>query len=242
MPGVRRPAFLASLGRQALFFLLYGISGVVCAGIAGFIYLGWAVFMWITTMVWGPGSSLRKERLQGSLESLLVTQVSWFTLLFAPAVTQLLPAALQFLTVGLMLRLVFSVPIGLAETAAGVGVVLASIPVLFALGALVNVCVLRARDSNGINNGLRGLIGLLCGITYPVAVLPDWVQPISHAIPVTEVLDTLRSAVLGAAALSTIWSRSLVLLAAGVGIGVAAILLMRLTWSSIRRTGRLGQF
>jgi ABC-2 type transport system permease protein len=210
--------------------------------VAGFIYLGWAVFMWITTTIWGPGSSLRKERMQGSLETLFLTRVSRFTVLFAPSVTQLLPAALQFLAVGLMLRLVFGVPIGVAEIATGVAVVLASIPVLFALGALVNVCVMRVRDSNGINSALRGLIGLLCGITYPVAVLPGWVQPISNALPVTEVLDTLRSAVLNAAAFSAVWSRSLILLAAGLGTGLVAVVLMRLTWNSVKRSGRLGQF
>ena len=35
-----RPAFLASLGRHALLFLLYGAAALVCAGVAGFIYLG----------------------------------------------------------------------------------------------------------------------------------------------------------------------------------------------------------
>jgi len=210
--------------------------------VAGFIYLGWAVFMWITTTIWGPGSSLRKERMQGSLETLFLTRVSRFTVLFAPSVTQLVPAALQFVAVGLMLRLVFGVPIGAAEIATGVAVVLASIPVLSALGALINVCVLRVRDSNGINSALRGLIGLLCGITYPVAVLPGWVQPISNALPVTEVLDTLRSAVLSAAPLSAVWGRALTLLATGLAIGLVAIVLMRLTWASIKRTGRLGQF
>jgi ABC-2 type transport system permease protein len=210
--------------------------------VAGFIYLGWAVYMWITTMIWGPGSSLRKERMQGSLESLFLTPVSRFTLLFAPSTAQLVPAALQFTAVGLMLRLVFGVPIGPAQIAAGVAVVLASIPVLFALGALVGVCVMRVRDSNGINSAVRGLIGVLCGITYPIVVLPGWVQPISHALPITAVLDTLRAAVLNRTASADLWHRSVILLAAGVVIGAVASALLRLTLRSVRHTGRLGQF
>ena len=205
--------------------------------VAGFIYLGWAVYMWITTMIWGPGSSLRKERMQGSLESLFLTPVSRFTLLFAPATLQLVAAALEFTAVGVMLRVAFRVPIW-----AGVGIVLASIPVLFALGALVSVCVMRVRDSNGINSAIRGLIGVLCGITYPVAVLPGWVQPISRALPVTAVLDSLRSAVLNRAAFADLWRRTVILLVAGVVIGALASLLLRLTMRNVRRTGRLGQF
>jgi ABC-2 type transport system permease protein len=210
--------------------------------VAGFIYLGWAVYMWINTMIWGPGSSLRKERMQGSLESLFLTPVSRFTLLFAPSIVQLVAAALEFTAVGAMLRLAFHVPIGPAQIAVGVSVVLASIPVLFALSALVGICVMRVRDSNGINSALRGLIGVLCGITYPVAVLPGWVQPISRALPVTAVLDSLRSAVLNSVAFAGLWKRSVILLAAGVVIGAVASVLLRLTLRSVRHTGRLGQF
>lgn len=210
--------------------------------IAGFIYLGWAVYMWITTMVWGPGSSLRKERMQGSLESLFLTPVSRFTLLFAPPTAQLLPAALQFTAVGLMMRYVFGVPLGLAEIAGGVAVVCGSIPVLFALGALVNVSVMRMRDSNGLNSAIRGLIGVLCGISYPIAVLPDWVRPISHALPITEVIDSLRSAVLRDAAFGDTGQRVATMLAVGVGIGAVAVLLLHLTLRNARRTGRMGQF
>lgn len=212
------------------------------ASVPGFIYLGWAVYMWITTTVWGPGSTLRKERMQGSLESLFLTPVSRFTLLFAPSAAQLIPAAMEFTAVGLMLRLVFGVPLGPGQILAGLLVVAASVPVLFALGALVGVSVMRIRDSSGLNSALRGLIALLCGITYPIAVLPGWIQPIGHALPITTVLDTLRSAVLNRSALGEVGSRALLLLAIGALLSAAALALLRMTLRSVRRTGRLGQF
>jgi ABC-2 type transport system permease protein len=210
--------------------------------VAGFIYLGWAVYMWIITTVWGPGSSLRKERMQGSLESLFLTPVSRFTLLFGPSTAQLVPAAAQFLAVGLVMRFVFGVPLSPRQILAGVLVVIASIPVLFALGSLVAVSVVRIHDSNGVNSAIRGLIAILCGITYPVAVLPEWVQPISHGLPITTVLDTLRSAVLAYPPFADVWSRSMLLLGLGAALGTTAIVLLHLTMRSVRRTGRLGLF
>ncbi len=212
------------------------------SSVAGFIYLGWAVYMWMTQVVWGPGSTLRKERMQGSIESLFLTPVSRFTLLFGPAVTQLVPAALVFTAVGVMMRFVFGVPLSAAQIAGGLLVVLASIPVLFALGALVGVCVMRVRDSAGINSAVRGLVGILCGVTYPIAVLPEWIHPISHAIPITQVLDALRLAVLDDRGVSGLGRRALVLLAFAVVLGGLALVLFRLTMQSVHRTGRLGQF
>ncbi|MEU8207933.1 ABC transporter permease [Micromonospora sp. NPDC049044] len=212
------------------------------SSVAGFIYLGWAVYMWMTEVVWGPGSALRKERMQGSLESLVLTPVSGFTLLFGPAATQLFPAALVFTAVGLMMRFAFGVPLDAGQIVGGVLVVLASVPVLFALGAVVGVSVMRIRDSAGVNSSVRGLVGILCGITYPVAVLPEWVRPVSEAIPITHVLDALRFAVLNHGGIAELWRRALVLLLFALVIGTVAMVMFRLTMISVRRTGRLGQF
>jgi ABC-2 type transport system permease protein len=212
------------------------------ADVAGFIYLGWAVYLWMTSTIWGPGTSLRKERMQGSLENLFLTPVSRFTVLFGPAVTQLLPAALMFTTVGLMMRFAFGVPLGPRQLLTGLLVVLASIPVLFALGALVALLVLRVRDAAGINGAIRGLTGILCGITFPIAVLPGWVRPVSRALPITQVLDTLRAAVLQQPALADIWSRVLILLSLGIGIGAVTVTMLGLVLRSAGRTGRLGQY
>jgi ABC-2 type transport system permease protein len=210
--------------------------------IAGFIYLGWAVFMWVTTMIWGPGAALRAERMQGSLESLFLTPVSRFTLLFGPSAAYLVPTALEFTAVGLMLRMVFHVPLGARELVTGIAVMLASIPALFAMGGLVSVLVMRVRDSAGVNAALRGLIGLLCGITYPVAVLPHWVHPISRALPITVILDTLRGAMLGVMDTAAVWSRTVALLLTAVGLGLLGLGLLELTLRAVRRSGRLGQF
>mgnify|MGYP001301200008 CR=1 FL=1 len=212
------------------------------SSVAGFIYLGWVVYMWVTMVVWGPGTSLRKERMQGSLEALFLTPVSRFTLLFGPSTTQLVPTALLFTVVGLMMRYVFDVPLDARQILVGVLVVIASIPLLFGLAALVGVSVMRIRDASGLNSALRGLIGIFCGITYPIAVLPEWIQPISRALPITMVVDALREAVLRHAKLAEVWSRSLILLAFGVIICATAMALFKLVLRNIRRTGRLGQY
>lgn len=210
--------------------------------IAAFIYLGWAVYTWVSNMIWGPGSSLRQERMQGSLETLVLTPVSRATLLFAPAVAHLLPTALVFSSVAAMLRLVFGVDISPAQAAAGIAVLVVSTPAILGLSALVSVSVMRYRDSDGINQAVRGLVAILCGVTYPLAVLPEWVHPISWAIPVTSVIDSLRSAVLGGPETLDATGRLLPLLGAGLLAGAFGIWALGRSFRTLARTGRLGQF
>lgn len=212
------------------------------ANIPAFIYLGWAVFMWVSLMIWGPGASLRQEKMQGSLESLVLTPVSRFSLLHGPAVAHLLPTLLVFSVVGTMLGLVFGVPLTVGRVAFGLFVLVLSIPAVMGLSALVSVVVMGFRDSAGITSTVRGLIGLLCGVTYPLAVLPGWVHPVSWAIPVTVVVDSLRTSVLlGPQALDLVLRTTTLLAVGAVMIAVGHVSLGAAV-RRLERTGRLGQF
>jgi ABC-2 type transport system permease protein len=210
--------------------------------IAGFIYLGWAVFSWLSRMIWGPGMALRKERMQGSLEVIFLSPASRLAVLFGPAVAHLVPTTLIFSVVGLMLRFVFKVPIGPIELLAGLAIIIASIPILFGIGAIVGVLVLRFRDADGIGSAIRGGLGILCGVTYPIAVLPEWIQHISRGFPLTQVLDSLRTAVLQSAVVPTMGDRVVVLLISGVGLCAVAMILLDAVLRNAQRTGRLGHY
>ncbi len=210
--------------------------------VAGFLYLGWAVFLWVSLILWGPGSALREERRQGSLEVVLLTPVSRLVLLLGPAIAQVIPTVVLFSTVGVVLRFVFGFDLGAAEILRGLVVVVASLPVLFAVGAIVGVLTLAARDSGGVADAVYGLVAVLCGVTYPIAVLPEWLQPVSRALPFTQIIDDLRNAVLSLPPLADTAPRAASYLLVGVAAGALALLLLRTTMRRAQRTGRLVQF
>lgn len=210
--------------------------------LAGFLYLGFVVFLWISQILWGPGTALRQERVQGSLEPTLLTPVPRVTLLLGSALAQVLPAVVLFSTVGVVLRFVFGLDIGATAVLRGTVVVLASLPVLFAIGALLSVVTLGMRDADGVADALRGVIAVLCGVTYPVVVLPEWLRPISLALPPTQIIDQFRGAVLGSTVLGDAGSRALWLIGCGVVLGAAAVALLGRVLRRAQVTGRLGQF
>jgi ABC-2 type transport system permease protein len=212
------------------------------ADIAAFIYLGWAVYLWVSLLIWGPGMALRHERMQGSLEVVMLSPVSRFTVLFAPATAHLVPALLLFAVVGTMLRVVFGLRVGLDRLALGLLFVAASVPALFALGALFAVVVLRFRDAEGVAAVLRGLMAIVCGVSYPVAVLPEWLQPISRALPPTQVIDDLRAAVLSPVGVANPWARTAGLLVVGAALSLVAWATLVRALRAARRTGRMGQY
>src|SRR5256886_17575452 len=54
---------------------------------AGFVFVGYAMYMWLSNLLWGPGTSLRREQIQGSLEATMLTPVSRLILLFGPGMS-----------------------------------------------------------------------------------------------------------------------------------------------------------
>ena len=210
--------------------------------VTAYLYLGWAVYLWVSLMLWGPGLSLRDEQLRGSFEALFMTPAPRASLLVGGAPAQLVPAMLIFGVVAAMLRFAFGIPLGWLALIGGLAVIAASIPVLLALGALFAVAVLRFRDAEALVSISRGAVGVLCGVTYPIAVLPGWLRPISNALPPTQIIALLRTAVLHPSSLSGQLGRLWLVLGMAVLCGAVALWLFGRALARSRTTGRLGQF
>src|SRR5437867_2779460 len=102
--------------------------------VAGFLFLGWAAYMWISMVLWGPGTALRTEQIRGSLEAVFMTPASRLVIIFGPAVSQVVWALWMFGVVGVALWLLFGVPFTPLTVAHAVGVILLAVPALYGLG------------------------------------------------------------------------------------------------------------
>jgi ABC-2 type transport system permease protein len=67
----------------------------------------------------------------------------------------------------------------------------------WAFGIAVSGLVLRwGLGAESLAWGLIFAISPLCGVYYPIAILPEWVQPISYALPATYVFEGMRAILL----------------------------------------------
>jgi ABC-2 type transport system permease protein len=207
-----------------------------------FLYLGWSVYLWITAVLWGPGLALRQERQRGSFETMFASPASRFTLLFGAVPAQAVPVLVVFVSAAASMRLLFGVPLDGADLARWLAVLAFAFPVLMALGAVFATASLSLQDASGALQITRGAFTLLCGVTYPLAVLPDPLRAVGEALPPTRVLDALRAVTSGHEGLTARLPGLAVLLGEAV---VAGALAMGLLWVSVRharRTGKLGLF
>jgi ABC-2 type transport system permease protein len=138
--------------------------------------------------------------------------------------------------------------VGVVRLIRGVGrAVVLGTALLVVLGLILSAVVLNmARQGMYLSEGIAGLMYLLCGVVFPISVLPGWLQPVSLALPPTYWLEGMRRAILGnldgqlPSPLST-WSHAELTLALVVSTGVFSVFAWWFFRWSERRAWRNGR-
>jgi len=201
-------------GSQAALYAFDSRTGT--SSIAGFIYVGWSMYMWLSTVLWGPGTSLRQQQVEGQLETIFTTPASRAAVLFGPVGTGLVVSLWMFAWVGLVLRFAFGVMIDPADALRAVAVLIVGTPAIYGLGMLFSVGVLLIRENFALVQLTRGLFTVLCGMSFPIAVLPAWARDIALALPPTYIITDVRRVLLEHASLASVLPDLLGLTAAGI--------------------------
>ncbi|HEY7624726.1 MAG TPA: ABC transporter permease [Candidatus Limnocylindria bacterium] len=212
------------------------------SNVAGFVFVGYAMYMWLSSLLWGAGTSLRQEQLRGSLEAVFVTPASRLVPLFGPGVGTLLPMAATFVIMFLALWIFFGVVPPLTAILQAAVIVALGVPALYAIGALFAASVLRFGEVGPIVQLIRGMFVLACGITFPVAMLPFWAQVWAWLMPPTYIVDDIRRVLLRGAGLVDVAADIAIVLAIGALTAVFAVVVFRWLETSARRTGMLSRF
>ena len=212
------------------------------ADVAGFLFLGWAAYMWISMILWGPGTALRTDQIRGTLEAVFMTPASRLAIIFGPVVSQVVWALWMFLVVGVVLVVGFGTQIGLDEALRAIAIILVAVPALYGLGALFAALVLRFGEVHALVQGVRGIFTVLCGMSFPIIVLPELARSVALALPPTYLIADLRAVLLNGAGLVELVPDLAILFGIGALLCIAAIVAFDRTERFARRGGSLAQY
>ncbi len=210
--------------------------------VAGFVFVGFAMYMWLSGILWGPGTALRTEQMRGSLEAVFLTPTSRLVALFAPPAAALPILVMTFAVMGVAMWLLFGVALPLDGVLRSLAVVAFALPALYAIGALFAAGVLRFGEIGPIVQLVRGVLVLTCGITFPVVMLPGWAQTVAWMLPPTYIVQDIRAVLLQGLGLGDIAVDLLITAGLTVFLAAFAIFTFRLLERSARRNGMLGRY
>jgi ABC-2 type transport system permease protein len=220
----------------ALFSARTGVSDYL-----GYIAVGTTVWMWQNVVLWGVGFALRNEQMRGTLETNWLSPSWRFSFLLGPSAIQLVSMLIFLAISALEFGLVFGVRFN-GSLWLTLLVVLASIPSIYGLGMAFASLVITAKEAHNFVQMVRGLVMIFCGITFPISILPDWMQGVAQWLPQTYMIHAIRSAALANASLQELVPDLIAL--AGFGAFWLAVGYVVFNWMErrARQTGAIGQY
>jgi ABC-2 type transport system permease protein len=210
-------------------------------------YLGYMVVPLLdatmtSTVYSNIGHTIRQEQMTGTLERTLMTLRFPVSLILGRSLGFLAFVAWFAGTALVLVWLVFGLRLDVDPLST---VVLLALHLLLVYGVafLMTSLFLWISDAFAVQMLFSRFVLLtLAGATYPVSLLPDWLQVVARLIPFTWLYELEREAVLRAAPLTAIWPGLLVLATMVAVLWLAAVLFFSAMLTRARRTGRLGMY
>lgn len=205
----------------------------------GFMVIGSALWMWVNMTLWDIGGSLRREQMRGTLESNWLTPTARFVHLLGAA---LFSSLVMMLITGLSLlsfRFIFGLRFAGSPWFLAL-VLLVSVPSIGGLGILFASLVVKAKNIQSMVEVVRGAMMVLCGVTYPLAVVPGWLQGVAWWIPLTHSVNAARAVMIRGAGVHGILPDLIFLLLSGAVFILAGVLAFHAAEKRSRLAGTLG--
>jgi ABC-2 type transport system permease protein len=193
-----------------------------------FLIPGLLGFGLMSSSVWGLGWGLVQMRMGKLLKRLVATPMRKVDLLASFILSRLLLALIETAFFLLFARLLFSVRVQ-GSLAAFFLVAAAGALSFGGLGLLVASRAQNSETANGLMNLVTLPMTVLSGVFFAASHFPSWMQPLVKALPLTAVIDGLRSISIDGSSLASLGGAFLVLLLWGTASFALALRLFR--WS-----------
>jgi ABC-2 type transport system permease protein len=207
----------------------------------GYIVIGTTVWMWQNIVLWDVGFSLRNEQMRGTLESNWLSPTWRFSYLLGHTGPQIISMLMFIGITALEFGLMFGVKLH-GSVWMILLVMLAAIPSIYGLGFAFASLVITVKEANAFVFLIRGLVMIFCGITFPISLLPGWMQSIAKWMPQTYLIHGMRAAAFSNAGITELLPDLIPLLLFGtfwLVVGYSTFLWME---RRARRTGAIGQY
>lgn len=214
------------------------------------MYVGNALFMYVGALMFGVSWVIMEDReFYQVLKYIYVASSGILWYLAGRAVAKFLVTTVAVLVLFFFGRSLLGVPLTWSGINWGLFAAVFPLGILttVAMGLLLaGVMLLAARHGEGYAESVAGALYLLCGVVFPLDVLPTWLQALGKVLPLTYWVEGLRRAFLqqpfGTALASYSNAALIAVLAVSSAVTMsAAVLFYRSMDRMARRRGLLDQ-
>ncbi|WP_163195503.1 ABC transporter permease [Clostridium thermarum] len=207
----------------------------------GFIVIGTMTYMWANVTMWSFGTYLRNEQNRGTLESNWLCPINKFDILIGGSVISIINAIFLSVVSVIEYKIIYKINFtGNVFMWSLMFIIL--MPAVYGLSSIFASLVLWVKETNSLVQLVRGLIMILCGISFPISVMPQWMQYLAKLLPFTFGISAARTVMVKGGTLGDA-SADIILC---VVEGMIYLLIGRMCFAAVERkvkvTGSLDRF
>ncbi len=218
--------YLESYGGDYFSFVLVGIA------FSGFLGVAMSSF----------AGSIRQGQMMGTLEAMLVTPTRLSTILLSSSLWNFAFTSLRVILYLVVGAVFFGVDLSHVNLPAALIIQVLTILAFGSFGIISASFIMVFKQGDPLALALNTASSLLGGVYYPITVLPFWLQPLSHLLPITYSLRAMRHAVLQGYSLRALAPDILVLALFSVILLPLSLIVFRLAIRKAKLDGSLAQF
>ncbi len=229
-------AFLGRGGDMSHFAQTTGSSNYI-------MYLLVGGFLWgfVSSVVWTIGFALKEEMWRGTLEHNWLAPVPRFSLLVGRSIFSIVTTAAEMFVALLILSTFYPLR-ATGGFLAAAGLLSLTLISLYGIGFIFCGLVMVVREPSAPANILQIGLMIVCGSSYPIWILPGWLQAVGKAVPLTYGIDAVRAVLLGSRTIYPLAWEVAILLVAAVALPGIGYMVFKLIERRARVLGTLGQF
>jgi ABC-2 type transport system permease protein len=207
-----------------------------------FVLLGLAFSIYMMLGLQTFSETIREGQMLGTLEIMLLSPTKLSAILLSSSLWAYGFGSLRVLLFLVFGSLVFGVSFAQANLLTAFVVLVLSVLSFASIGIISAAFIMVLKKGDPIAWAISGLSTLLSGVFYPVAVLPEWLQKISAALPLTYALNAARQSILLGASIYEVRLDILALLGFSIVLLPMSLLSFRLAVKRAKIEGSLVQY
>lgn len=207
----------------------------------GFIVIGTMAWMWVNTTMWSFGGYLREEQTRGTLESNWLCPINKFDLLIGGALVSVFQAIFITVVSVIEYRFVYGIHFT-GSILEWIVIFIIMMPGVYGLGTLFASLILWLKEVNAAVNLARGIMMILCGISFPITVMPGWMGVLAKGIPFTYGIEAARQAMINGEGLYRARFNIILCLIEGFILFLIGRILFRSVENKVKYSGSLERF
>jgi ABC-2 type transport system permease protein len=207
-----------------------------------YVLLSMAFFSYIGVGIGSFSERIQAEQMQGTLEAIMLTPTKITTILFSLGIWNLVLATIEMAIYIILGIFLFKIDFSHINIFSTFVVFILSIASFSGLGIISASFIMVFKRGNPVGWIINSLEGLLCGVYFPVTVLPIWLQFISKFFPITYAIRAIQLSVYRGYSLAQLKEEIAILSLFSLTILPFSLIIFKYSLKKTRREGSLGQY